>query len=351
MSDILSIDVGYTYTRMAVWDGQGLRGFRRYRTPQKEDLGVAAPTADQRKELWLERLVDGCGQMRTEYPTIKEVALSFPGVVAADGTIYRVSTLWGEIKNDITAGELGSRLGLPVTPMNDLTAAVTRYGANPRYAHCCYLLLVSISSGIGSKLYDVRSHTVHLEPRGRSGEIAFAIVDGSPEALTNDKGKFQGILGNYSSGVGTVRLLRARASSPAGQQAYQRSLLCQRLSSEQTDLFSSDRHLVAAALAACIREGDGFCRQVLRESVGYLAGVLQTVLLFAAPDVLVLVGGFAQALGNIYRETLIEELSRLSRLFYDADELERMVQLGENDDLDNLIGAALRTTVAGRPLT
>jgi predicted NBD/HSP70 family sugar kinase len=338
VSAVLCVDVGYTTTRYGVWAGDALEDFSQSATPTKADLGSADPTPERRRKHWLSVISGEVRRVSRIHPTLTGVSLCFPGVVHRDGTIWRSNSIWGTTADDIRPADLEREFELPVKVTNDMTAAAFRYGLDPRFESCQDVLVVSVSSGIGAKLYSRALGGVALEKLGRNGEIALAIVDYSDAALTNDNGRLKGVLGNYSSGVGFTRLLRAAANSEQQGQGYGCSTLKMRLAECGLDIHSADRNRLNALAVQCVRDGDAFTSQVLSRSIGYLARILHTVILYAAPDALVITGGFADSLQAIYRRMLVEKLTSLFTYLYEPQELERMVHMGAADGLDNLIG-------------
>lgn len=332
MSELLCIDVGVTHTRTARWNGHELLDYRRQSTARPAAIGPR-PDPDTRQAAWIASIADAVATARGAHP-ISRVAIAFPGIVAADGTIFTATGVWGAATHPVRPAQLSERCGVPVTVTNDLSAAVARYGTDPRFADRGYLMLLTISSGIGAKLYDVAARKVVLERAGRNGEIGLAIVDRSDERLGNDNGNLRGILGNYASGMGAARLAAHRAA--ADRASYERSSLA----ALGAGLDSIDRVELAAELAAGARAGDAFCRDVVGAAIDRLADVLHTVILFAAPDVIVLTGGFAFAVGRWYRDRLVDALTNRFTFAWSTEDLDRLVTWGMDDDRDALHGLA-----------
>jgi predicted NBD/HSP70 family sugar kinase len=342
----LCVDVGYTNTRVAVWNGVALSGYRQLRTPKKSDLGRDDPSPVERREYWLGDLASHIECMRSAYPAIEGIGLCFPGIVHRDGTIWRSNSIWGTTNDDVSPAQLAARFGLPVTVSNDLTAAALRYGHDARFADRDSVLVLSVSSGIGAKLHSRRAGGVMLEQFGRNGEIGLAIVDHSEQALTNDNGRLKGVLGNYASGVGFTRLLRLRACEQP--ECYAASLLGGQLAEADEDIGTVERDKLNMIAVRCARQGDVFTLQTLSLSISYLARTLHTVILYGAPEALVVTGGFAASLGDLYRQTLVEQLSRLFTYVYTPADLAKMIHMGIGDDLDNLIGCGRLATSLGK---
>jgi glucokinase len=333
----LCIDLGYTNTRLAVHDTEGFVDIRRIRTI--ETRAAFGEDAHARRQRWLDWLSEEVAAIRRDWPTVEAVGLCFPGVVAADGAIWRSNTIWGNAADDLPPDALHRKLGLPVVVLNDISAAAVRYGESPEMERVRTVCVVSVSSGIGAKLYDRVARRVLLEPGGRNGELGLAVVDDAPDALTNDNGRLRGILGNYSSGVGFTRMLR-RAMLLDGAAAYGASLLHSRLAQSGLDAQTMDRAQLNEIAVQCIKACDPFTESVLRASVSHLARVLHVIVLFSAPERIVLTGGFATSLGEFYRAQVASALAQDLRLLYDSDQIDELLCMGAGDDMDNLMGMA-----------
>jgi predicted NBD/HSP70 family sugar kinase len=335
----LCIDVGYTFSRFGVSCGGTFIDFERVRTIDTRALCGNAPEA--RKQEWIRWLAELVRAKRDSWPSITRIGLCFPGLVSAHGDIGRTNAIWGDGASDLAAPALSARLGLRVDVLNDLAAAAIRHGEDSCFTDERTVLTLSVSSGIGSKIYDRAERRVVMERNGRNGEIGLAIVDEGPAALRNANGRLPGVLGNYASGVGFTRLLRHHAASASAEQEYASSLLCSKLVDLGELIETVDGVRLNEVAVACIKAGDTFARDVLARSIKYLAQALHVVVLFDAPDAIMLTGGFAIGVGEVYRRELCTALSRYLPLLYSSDEIDRMVKLAPADDLDNLRGVAL----------
>jgi glucokinase len=332
----LCIDLGFTFTRFGVWRGERFVAIERVRTIDTKSGPYASGA--ERRDAWLQWLAGEVDRLRALWPGLSRVGLCFPGIVTADGAMWRASSIWGTAGDDLPAARLEQAFGLPVLVLNDLSAAAVRYGEDPAMADQQTVAVVSISSGIGAKLYDREARRVMLEPGGRNGELGLAVVDEAPDALTNSEGQLRGILGHYAAGVGFACMVR-RAATAAGS-AYPGSALRRRLDEAGEDIAAVDRVRLNELAVLSIREGDGFVREVLRTAIGYLVRALHIVILFNAPGRVVLTGGFAISVGEAYREEVCAALAPKLRLLYTPEEIAAMVVMGAEDDMDNLLGMA-----------
>jgi len=336
----LCIDIGYTYSRYFVWDGKSFVDSEKKITsrPNIDDGG----DAELRKHMWMEQLAKDVGAWKEKWPKIGRVGLSFPGVVNREGAIWSTTAIWGVAQSDLTQQVLAEALAMPVTVLNDLSAAVIRYGTADKYASSNYVMVVSVSSGVGAKLYDREANRLILEKRGRNGEIGLAVVDETPDATVTRNGRLVGVLGHYCSGSAFPRQLRAAAQDAAQQGRYETSRFAAILAEAGQDLYNSDRILINEAAVKAILLGDQFCIDVLSGSIKYLANVLHIAILLNAPDSIVIVGGFARSIGKLYTDILSSQLADMLGLIYTPEEVMGMVDLGENDDMDNIWGLVSR---------
>lgn len=332
MADWLCVDVGFTNTRMTVCR-DGVPGpVRQLRTI--DAWGDIRKTPVARRDSWVEWLRHRIAAIVDAEPGIAGIALCVPGPVDRHGAIAATTSLWGEADDVLAPDDLARAWGRPVRVVNDLVASAACYGADPALADAETVLVVNVGSGIGSKLYDRRAGGVMLGRGGLDGEIGYTVVDDTPDAAVSVDGTLRGTLGLYASGSGFARMLRrAAADSPA---TFATSLL----RGTVDDLQTVDRVALNAAALAAIAAGDAFTTRVLARSIGYLARALHGVILFAAPDRLVIAGGFAASVGAHYRTTLCAALVPLLRPLYDRCRIDAMVMLGRRDGMDNVIGLA-----------
>lgn len=102
---------------------------------------------------------------------------------------------------------------------------------------------------------------------------------------------------------------------------------------------TNEDHIVPAALA-----GDNWTLTLIRESVQPLAKALWTCVSFAGVQQIILVGGFATALGDVYLDMLNEELLDATDFGLFRSAAEGLVVSGDNQDIASLVGAHFYTT-------
>ncbi|MGW7612172.1 hypothetical protein ACWGKW_33945 [Streptomyces sp. NPDC054766] len=121
---------------------------------------------------------------------------------------------------------------------------------------------------------------------------------------------------------------RVADADPAG---FARSLLAARCGGRAADIDNP-------AIAAAVREGDAFTTEVLRGTLTRLAQAIGAVFTSIGVCRYIVMGGFALAVGERYRELLVDELVRLGCFGLDGDAVNALVSLGRPDDDHGLIG-------------
>ncbi|MFH9725770.1 ROK family protein [Streptomyces sp. NPDC017254] len=320
--DITVMDVGGTTLRVGAFGDGRLTHVRRMPVD-----GMAAHPGESVAALQhrvIEQIVREAGRARDGRPGAgPALGIAFAGPVGRDGTVLGAPTVWGEGGEPLPLQALlSSRLDVPVVVVNDLTAAAWRYGTEESAPFC----LLTVSSGIGNKVF--RDGDVLLDAEGHGGELGHWTYDRSPDAPLCDCGG-RGHLGAIASGRGVLAAVRRAAV--ADPPAYADSAPARAGAADPASLTNPE-------IAAAVRNGDPFVTSVLRSTLVPLAAAVGAV--FAAIGVrrYVLMGGFALAIGERYRELLVEELLRQGCFGLSADEVDAMVVLGAEDDDHGLVG-------------
>ena len=278
---VLAFDVGGTTIRAGIYDPGTDAISREVRAATRN--AAAAPGIDAR--LLIGRLSDDLtGLARIvwpEEPGPAQVAIAFPGPLSPRGDVLALPTVLG------AAGTAGLRvpdlLLLPrpdmrVVVLNDVTAAGHAVMREPGESFC----IVTVSSGIGMKLF-IDGKAV-VGPYGRGGEIGHVVVAQGRDAHPCDCGG-SGHLGSVASGRGVLASARRRMHSG--------------------DLpFDGQHRLDEYAIAEAFRAEQAWAIDLIAESAGYLGRVLACVHTATGVERFVIVGGFAVALGDPYREIL-----------------------------------------------
>ena len=328
----LLFDLGGTHLRCACLTGEGEIGnITRERIRSFRD-GLSPA------EIWEELL----GKIVT-YTTVSEslieksapLVISFPGPLQEDGRIVNAPTLSGnDSKIPDIGAELSQRTGRVVHILNDVSAAalyLARGGEWDRF------IVVTVSSGIGSKICFRNHSEFTLFDKGPyAGEIGHLTIDESRDAPGCDCGG-KGHLGAVSSGRGIEHLARRRAA--VDSRAFSGSL-CHARFGATAETLNNEEHLVPA-----LRAGDAWSLRVLQEGTRPLAVVLHTVILALGLQGILVIGGFAFAIGEIYLE-LLRDMIR-TRCDYSAlDFSPGMVRFGNMCEDACLRGAAEYALIA-----
>lgn len=334
--EVLCVDVGYSSTRLGYWDGSNLSGYKKLPTPNRKDADAQGLSPEDLQRRWMRLLASSIkGAIGTR--EIARVGVSFAGVVSSTGDLHRCNSIWGEALHDLSIDVIGEEAGVRCFAVNDLTAACYRYALDSRYTKYEKILAISISSGIGAKTFVRSAGGVVVEQKGRNGEIGFVVVDESTDAYATRAGLHRGTLGQYAAGIGFSKLIRDRATG-ALEREFRVSPLFEILSEQRESIETVSRQNLNIAAVAALASGDVFVDRVLSESIEKLARALHTIILYDSPDLIVLCGGFATAIGERYSQILTGMLCDKFSFLYEVDEIRQMIRMGESDDLDNLIG-------------
>ncbi|WP_027342111.1 ROK family protein [Hamadaea tsunoensis] len=314
------MDVGGTTTRTGHYlpDGR-VTGVRRVPTAGI-GLDPGTPVADLQR-----RVVE---QIAAEAETTliasgaSAVGIAFAGPVTTAGRVLAGPTVWGGGGVPIDLADLlRDRLGVPVTVVNDLTAAVWRYVSGPGEPPFC---LVTVSSGIGNKVYwDGRV----LLDEGHGGELGHWTWRTDADAPPCDCGG-RGHLGGIASGRGVLAAARSDARY------------------DHVSYGPRDR-LTNEILVAAVRAGDPLATETLRTALRPLAAALTSVFCAIGVRRFRVIGGFATAIGARYAELLTEALHEAGCFGLSPAEIDGLVTMGEPDDDHSLLGAGRLLTLDG----
>ena len=323
----LAFDLGGTFLRGAlIGSGETLTELAQHRlTSLRGDGGV-----------W-DRVTDSMAAYEAAHrgalPASAPIVVAFPGPVAANSTILQAPTVAGAAAVPDLAVALGTRTGRTVHVLNDLSAAawyLSEYNDARRF------LVVTISSGIGSKLFD-RSHPARvLDDPPYAGEIGHFVVDDSDDAILCDCGG-RGHLGGIASGRGIERAARRHAAADPG--AFAGSLAAHLA---RGSALVNETHVVPAAAA-----GDEWTWRVIEHCTRPLARTILAIVMAAGLDRVFIVGGFAQAVGAPYQALLTRLMLDTSRYAVMRDRLESLVTVVDADEHACLKGCGVYARVRG----
>jgi glucokinase len=261
------------------------------------------------------------------------VSVAYPGPIDRDGDVLATPTVLGTIGiSRFPLRRACARLwpGARILVMNDLTATGYRYTHQGMSDFC----VLTIGSGVGHKVF-VEGQPL-LGPHGRGGEIGHLRVDLDPDAVRCDCGE-PGHLGGIASGRGSERVLRRLAErDPAGFAASMLGAFC-------GDAASIDSRSIVSAFT----RADPWVRSAIQPSVSHLGHAIAAIHLIAGVERFLLVGGFAFAMGDRYRQMIARAAETSSwRIGQDWDQ---MIEFGIPDDDQGMMGAGIVALDRGMP--
>ena len=291
---VIAFDVGGTHIRCVVVGAQGaLTDFEKDRIPS---VPLGATLADVTETLveTIGRYVERVGG---SVDHSSPIAISVPGPVNRDGVVLTAAPLFADQCAEFPLARLiRNRTGRACYVVNDVSAA-TWYLSNRIPAE--RFLVITVSSGIGSKIFDRARRFSVLDDTGYAGEIGHVTVDASAEAPLCDCGG-RGHLSSFSSGRGVERWARTLAATDDA--SFRRSAACE-LSEGRADQLTNERHIVPAVLA-----GDEWTTAVVRRCTYPLAHMVRTIAVTNAVERVAVIGGFAASLGTHYLDILQDAL-------------------------------------------
>lgn len=290
----LAVDLGGTFLRLGVAaDSRAVAHVRRVRIPSFLD-GIPSESIWESIIADIARYADAAPSLGQSDP----IAFAFPGPVVGGRILAAPTVVGNDEKVPDIAAEIEQRTGRPVRLLNDVSAAAWHLSRRLRAER---FMVLTVSSGIGSKVFDRRHPAGVLDDVMHAGEIGHCTVDDSPDAALCDCG-VRGHLGAVSSGRGVERLARRCAMEDARRFAASRCVTAFGATAETLD---NEKHLVPA-----IREGDDWAVEVLRRATAPLARTLASVAYGIGLSHIAVIGGFALAIGPAYAQMLARYLPR-----------------------------------------
>lgn len=322
----LVFDLGGTYLRCAVWDScKSVSSLRRI----KIDNFLHTDAGDVWDGL-VAHIQEYAASFGTNLPSEAPIVIAFAGPVKDRKTILQAPTvLGGTTKLPNLAEEVERRTGHTTYLLNDISAAAWYISLN---APAARFMVTTVSSGIGSKLFDSSHPLGVLDAHPWAGEIGHVVVDHSLEAPVCDCGQ-RGHLGAIASGRGIERAARRQARE--APDTFAASACALRFGAKPATLNNED-HIVPAA-----RLGDAWSLAVIRRATRPLARVLLTVAVAAGIERVVIIGGFALSLGAVYLQLLREELAAECRYSVFDPYVQSLVELGTGFEDACLLGAGV----------
>lgn len=317
---VLAVDLGGTFLRAALLDDDGgLESITRRRLRTVFDGRTP-------NDVWTD-IIDGIAEAArsTSARDARHIAMAFPGPISGS-TPLCAPTLTGDAPVPIDlAARIERRSGKPLRMLNDVSAAASYVASATNDSS---FLIITVSSGIGSRIYrrgSARSRVAY------DGEIGHLIIDTDPAAPVCDCGG-HGHLGAIASGRAFERL--ARSTAAADPMRFAASIWGAQ--GVEPEALENERHLVPAICA-----GDAWSRALLRRSIAPLARLAFQIVVASGLERIYVIGGFATAVGEVYRDLFQSELERQIDSPALHVELGDLVRVLQPDTEATLRGAAL----------
>lgn len=282
------------------------------------------PEKDIPHQQWLTEKIFQSTENLPGIDLIQHVVVGFPGPIDASGNVYKTPTLWGASQqNPFSLMETCKSIwpNRLVEVINDVTACGYYYRESGFRDFC----VITVSSGIGCKVF------LSGEPvtgrSGRGGEIGHLRVKSGQNAPVCDCGG-AGHLGGIASGRGILKHVQHNAQTdPIG---FSRSIL-------STPCHGKPNAISNEIIIEACKAGDEWVIRHIRETCRYLANVIAAIHVAIGIEQFIITGGFALALGDLYKTILVEEArEQCWDLGQDWDE---MIVLGSKPDEAGLLGA------------
>ena len=331
MRHVIAFDIGGTSLRAGIVTPRGtLLGCPlRLATPNvwtHRHLSIGR-VQDQLVEL----IVQTTRRLQHRYPHLRlcDAGISMAGSITAQEVVRHSSGLWGNRGHNFPLlARLRRRLPLHWMVVNDMTAAAAYYGALPRFRRTRWIAVITVSSGVGSKVFDTRRGEALLDPDGISGELGHVRIDPSPEALRCECG-VRGHVQALCSGRAAERLAQRLARKHPRR--FRASRL-HRLTGGRA------RRITTFHLAAAMRQRDPFALDVLDRVTAPLAQAIAVLVGAVGIERVIVIGGFALGVGRPYLRALQRQLTRIGCFGRSAAATRALVCLGRCGDTHALLG-------------
>lgn len=337
---LIVFDIGGTWFRSGLLTSEG-RLVSVTRTPAVNFKTCPNLRVDELQQALVDYLVSETRRLSTENAGLRPGAVGISmgaALNAHTGYIWNSGPLWGpESKPFDLAAVL--RAEEPATTwlvVNDITAALLWHVNNTPKVFT-KTILITISSGIGCRMFDGRRQTVPVHPvfgiQGEIGHLPVTFRMGDRIIERNCDCGGPNHLNAFCSGSGIAAMLPVIANHYPD--SYQLSVLGGQAPSE----------LGFGALVEAVRQGDPFAMNVVDLVTLPLAEILlHQFTLDPEVDRVVLTGGVVHSLHPYYMESLMGHLERIGLYQVssrDARFFRDRLEVGQSDDQAGLLGAAL----------
>jgi predicted NBD/HSP70 family sugar kinase len=347
-SSVAVFDIGGTWFRTGIVNRKGTLS-NTFRCPAAHYLdGSGRGPAELQADL-VQFLVESVARSRRETDhTISLASISMGAALNShSGLVYNSGPLWGPACPPFDF--LGAlRIADPATQwllFNDITAALAGCSEEFITESVRKLLLITVSTGVGCRLLDVKSARVPVDlDFGLQGEIGHLPVEVKVRGISLNRICDCGGVGHlnaYSSGRGIVNVITSLAKDYPELVAG--SLLAD--ARQAVGEFRADQQRVQEMFSTALRAKDELAYEILLACTKPVADILRVALTIDPEiDRIVLTGGLVNSLGEIYFEALAEAFrSGGMYIVLDRDEefLRKRLRLAQLSDTIGLNGAGV----------
>lgn len=265
VSQYISVDIGGTQLRAALYPAQGLRPIKVMRTATCPPASPPSETVFER----LRRLIE------TIWPTdevVEAISVAAPGPIDPEaGVIFEAPNIPGWF--DVPLKRLlEEAFPAPVLLGNDANLAAVgewKYGSGRGHHHLIYL---TISTGIGGGV--IVNDQLLLGARGLAGELGHVtVMSDGPLCACGQRGHLEAV----AAGPAIARWVQEQVQQGAA-----------------TSVAAED-HLTARHIAAAALQGDPLCLAALERAGRFIGQALADYTHIFNPSVIVIGGGVSQA--------------------------------------------------------
>ena len=320
---ILVFDIGGTNLRSSLFDSVQDSLIKVSKIPTFNYLAKPQPTGEEIVGRLFQDIAKlSIAVLDDRLPDI--VSIAFPGPVDKRGNALSGPPIWGSLHSEpVPISQELSNLwpSARVLVSNDITCAGYRYLRNSEDDLC----VITISSGIGLKVF-IQGQPL-LGSNSMGGEAGHLKVDFTEDAPICACG-VKGHLSAVASG---------RASVYQAQKLYSSDPLAFKSSAIASLLDGDIKKISNEVIVQAFHQKDSWTYELVKRMATPVGHLLGGIHLTTGIEYFVVVGGFALALGESYRQLLVESANACTwDLSADWD---KSIVLGENDDYSGLIGA------------
>lgn len=279
----------------------------------------------------VELIAETVQQLQHRHPRLRlrRAGIAMAGSVAADGTMRHASGLWGDRGQHFPLQQrVQQRLRMRCLVVNDMTAAAAYYGSLPQFHRTRWIAVITVSSGVGGKVFDTARGEVLVDPDGISGELGHVRIDPSPTALRCECG-VRGHVQGLCSGRAAERLAQQLAREQRAR--FRRSRLWTLAEGHASRI--TTHHLATAS-----RRGDVLALDVLDRVTAPLAHAISVLVGTVGIEQVIIIGGFALGVGQPYLRALQRQLLRFGCFGRSDAAIRKLVCLGRRGDTHALRG-------------